>query len=250
MSIPQTSSTIDMSSAIIPATVSGDGPQFNKFPNEIFLEIIKYTVMLSPDTKNSRAVDSRYFAMLNAVGPFHRMRKVSKLFASLATVAFYENNNFDFRVLNPVLDDSSPWRTSAAAALPPVHARMFVKRMQILITLEDFFFMGPPGGKIVAKGQLKVVQHPITTVNQLRTFSLGARQLLTLTNVTTGFGNLEELDLSIYTDFRYRSTETILAVMAAAKFSLAADKVQISIKTNQGFVENWHPILANLIHRQ
>ena len=237
MSLPQATDTNNMSHVIIPAVVSASGPQFQQFPTEVLLEIFKYMVTYSPGSKAGKVVDNKLFSILNSYGVLHKLRKVSKFFAAFATQVFYETNDFMFA---PALER---WDPTMPAALPPVLFRGYLRRIHIYIVLTDYFFTPHPEGYIAANWEHSGVRNQIATVEELYTHCHGARQLRTLTDNTTGFGSLVELDLHIYANFCC-NVETALAVTAAARFSVKAGKVQLTI---EGASKDWHPELVKLI---
>ncbi|KAF1842980.1 uncharacterized protein K460DRAFT_367899 [Cucurbitaria berberidis CBS 394.84] len=248
MSLPQAPTENTMSHVIIPAAVEPSGPQFQRFPNELLLEIIKYSVALSPDSKLGNVVDKKYFYFLNSLGPFFKLRKVSKLFASLATRAFYEVNYFKFVSIN-AKPGQKALDTTIPMLLPPIHVRGYLRRIHLAICLADFFTTTNRGDE-VPQAQRWCAQHRITTIQDLFAHCYGARHLRALSDHTLASGRLSEVNLHILTDFRFLDAANFKATMALfteALFVVTAGKVQITVTNEWGLSEAWHTELVKTI---
>lgn len=231
-----------MSSAIIPATVPADGPQFQRFPNEVLIQILKHLLVFSAshDGKTQR------FIVLN--GRFSKMLRVSKGFAGIAREAFYGNNFFKFD--RYIVDESrlNQW----LAKIPPVSLRKFLRRIQITVMLSDRYFTVAPGNNNTTTTTPSYISQRIVGVNQLLLLCHGAGQLHNLTQAVTGFDRLEVLDILIRENFRY-DIDTSLALYQAAGFLVRAGKVSISAlpprkgEQHYNFPKPWFPRLVETI---
>lgn len=230
-----------MSINVIPATVLATGPQFTIFPNEILVEILKNVVMIAPDAKLGTIIDHNYFGFLNAMGKLPRLRRVSRLFSTLVTIAFYEINLFKFVPLEAT-------QHSIPAILPPISVRKYLRQIQINIILQDHFLTANPDGYLKPTPALRYINNPIVTANQLFEHCAGARQLRDLTNALTGFGGLEVLNLNIVANFSGGGdVQRSLAVIKAADFKVTAGKVNVVVTTSWGASLDWHPKLVATI---
>ena len=209
---------------VIPAAVSGSGPVFNRFPNEIYIEIFKFLLRLTPEAKLGTIIDLKYFTLLNAIGPFHRLCRVSKHFKMLANVVLYENNVFNF---NPKNRGGYEWVLGAfPPVLPPMAVRHHLRRMSITLLLQDYYFTSNPdhptgGHSIMAQ---------IVTAEQFLQHSVSGRSLRDLTNATSGFSNLLALDITIEENFHFRNNvAATIAAVKAAQISIRAKEVTVKV---------------------
>lgn len=207
---------------VIPATVSGSGPMFTRFPDEIYLEIFKVLLRISPGAKMGTVIDAKYFDYLNAMGPFYRLCRVSKHFKKLANVALYEANTFNFRRWNK---GGFPYRWGTTLPhLPRMVLRSHLRHISITFTLRDYFFTASPY-------RTESVMTQIANVDQLMQHSVGARSIRDLTHAVFGFSNLKTLNLTIHQRFAFlHNVAATIAVIKAAKLCVRAkDTVMMDV---------------------
>jgi hypothetical protein len=235
-----------MSSAIIPATVNSTGPQYQVFPNEVLIEILKYLLILPASMKP--------IAQLYVIrhGRYNKLLQVSKNFAACAREAFYGMNAFVFPALSKLRLPPTWWNeVEFAPRLPPVVVRQYLRRIHITIPLRDYYWTANPNddsGRIANR---------IVSLAQLYQHCDGARQLRDLTHAVTGFGRLEVLDLEIYEDFRFGfDVDTSLAIYRSAGFTVRAGQVNVSVwvpwqqkypEAREELSRHWYPRLVEVI---
>jgi hypothetical protein len=232
-----------MSSNIISESVSATGPTYQRLPNELIFELLKNLLLLPPISRPGVIIDKKRFDILNALNSFLNIRRVNKMFNAMAMQAFYLANDFTFKATE-IFNHSSPWKTSLTPALPPAHFRHYLRRIQIHITLEDYCTLTDPGNDLAS------TRHQITSVEDFFAVSPGARMLRDLTCGPTGFGNLDFLDLHIYTDFCF-DKQMALALVKEAAFAVCARCVEVVVEApaGDGMVVStpWCPELAELV---
>ncbi|KAH9873249.1 hypothetical protein J1614_005647 [Plenodomus biglobosus] len=234
-----------MSTNIIPASVAATGPQFQVFPNEILLEVIKYALIIKPGKAITPPVEARWFPFIWAMGVFRRMRHVSKTFNDLAIIAFYQGNEFLFNI-DKLFNPYPPCRQLPSgnivpALLPPIAVRHDLRHITINLVLEDFYYVGAPRHRYPHHS---TGLRPLVTVAQLFQYSASARQLRDLTRYMR---NLEVLNLILVIDFRGSSRTRSIALFKAAAFSVRANKVTVVTKDREGDSEDWHSSVAEVI---
>lgn len=214
-----------MNNNIIPAMVPAVGPQYTVFPPEILIKIFKYAVMRTDEDKEGRVVNSENFFLINNLGPFQYLRRVSKMFSVLSTIAFYEVNEFRFRIPGP--RDTKNRDRPYLARLPPLRVRNSLRCISIEIQLYDYYTTEP----------LSLEINRIIDLTDFFKYCHGARQLRDLTTFGIGFGALEVLNITIVTDFQY---EGALALVKSAGFSVKAGKVKVVAVGVGGRKQDWH----------
>ncbi|KAF2125794.1 hypothetical protein P153DRAFT_298850 [Dothidotthia symphoricarpi CBS 119687] len=230
----------------MPVTIPALGPQFNRLPNELLLEIFKHAVMLPSACELGDVIDEKTFKILLNVGPFARLRRVCKTFSALAIQVFYECNKFMF-TQKDIADNITKWQTSLPAQVPWSGVRHFLRRMTIHITLEDFFMTLSPEQAALPPSARQFTLEPLTNVQQLLEYCPGAVQLHGLTNALTGFSSLHNLDLHISTDVRTNNVGRFLRVLEDAGIKVRARKVLMDIRTVEDTFELWHPLLQQVV---
>ncbi|KAI8941285.1 hypothetical protein NX059_002515 [Plenodomus lindquistii] len=237
-----------MSSNVIPTSVAANGPQFQAFPNEILLEILKYYLILAPGTKTGTVVEATQFPFLFALGIFGRTRRISKTFNDLATMAFYMGNEFKFTTGNMFKPDMLLKFNASGlvlpALLPPLAMRTYLRHITIDIILQDFFETDYPVGVTVPRRAGLRALNPIVSVAQLFEHSPAARQLRDL---TTHMRHLEVLNLNIVTDFRLGNMAVACRVLKAAGFRVKAGRVEVVVKDRMGESQEWHEEVVEAI---
>jgi hypothetical protein len=189
------------------------GPMWIRLPLEIVLEIVIYTMMAQRIYNNGKVIDKDRYDFINNFRPFKEYRRLTWPWPrSTFMKAFYSGNDFVFKVNCPFT------RLSVPPALPPVVCRRFLRRIQIHIGLKDHYDIIMPGDYRATK--------IIRSVADLFKYSSGARILRDLTS-TSGFGNLEVLDLHILSHFAH-GHEAALALVEKAGFVVRARNVSIT----------------------
>lgn len=238
-----------MSQAIVPSTVLPLGPQFQRLPNELLLEIFKFAVKLPPAFKIGSVINKKIFEILVNFGPFARIRKVCKAFSALAIQSFYETNEFSFKPLSPVFHFNAV-SNCLSAQVPWAGARHFLRRINITIYMEDSYKILTPTEAAKPPHARRYHNQPITSVEELITHCPGTVQLLNLTNAISGFSSLHHLNLRIRTIVRVHNIGRWLDVLKELGIVLRAREVVMDIRTmanefNQ--FELWHPLLQQVI---
>lgn len=222
----------------IPEEVQPLGPMFRRLPVEILLEIFMYTMMGSPFYKRNSPVDKKRFDIINNFRPFMKSRLAWKPYSMALMRTFYRENEFIFKHFSTPFNRASIWNNSNPPTLPPVVCRASLRRIQVHISLTDHY-------SIIMPGDYKPTTQAIRTLDDLFMYSSGARLLRSLTNPSTGFANLDSLDLTIYMDFMHDS-EKVLALIKQAGFVVRARKVTITEPVRE-LDPTYYPGVAKLI---
>jgi hypothetical protein len=205
---------------IIPRAVTAAGTMFQRLPNEVVLPLLGYLFMVQgPMDKN------KYDIIKN---DFLNVSLASLNFANMAIEAMYMYNDFVFTQPR-VCNNKALWYTSLPPAVPAPIFRHYLRRIEVHIALEDYFFITKPGDYDADDEKHKLTRTPINSAKQLLKYSDGARFLHDLTKAADGFDRLESLDLHIYADFRYDGGAGLIAIREAS-FAVKAKKVTITIE--------------------
>jgi hypothetical protein len=206
---------------IIPNEVQPMGPMWQRLPMDITMEIMAYTIMVMPVyNKPGRIMNKKWFDILTGLGVFKKFRLWCLPQPMVMMKPFYQGHTFVFDNGNDL-----GWAAdeSVAPFLPPHAFRHLLRRIQVSITLHDFLYIVQPGSD-------RCMLHPFGSVDELMQHCPGARSLRNLTNTTTGFSNLDVLDLEIIPDFRSGNHMATLAIMTAAAFAVSARNVTITVQ--------------------
>jgi hypothetical protein len=225
-------------SNIIPATVPGLGPMFQRLPMELLFEIFK--VILADIRYQGTFIDKSDFDRIFDMG-IKNIASVSKEFSILVFQDFYKREYLNF-LCTGTYRKASRFGTTMPPDMPAPRLRHLLRRIRVEFVLEDTYLARQPG---VYNG---VKRMPITTGNDLLRFCSGVASLSTLTDALTGFSHLEALDINIIVDVR-GCRKTAVKVFKEAAISVRADWVTVSIKNRQGIPESWYGGLDHAITR-
>lgn len=197
------------------------GPMWQRLPMDITMEIMAYTLMIMPVyNKPGRIMNKKWFDILTGLGAFKKFRLWCLPQPMVIMRPFYQGHDFIF---DNGKDQQWGNMASAAPFLPPHAFRHLVRRIRVTIILHDFVYIAQPGSNTFTF-------RLFGSVAELIQHCPGARSLRNLTNSTTGFSNLDVLDLEIIPDFRSGNHMATLALMTAATFAVSARKVNITVQ--------------------
>jgi len=196
------------------------GPMWQRLPMDITIEIMVFTLMAMPvNNKPGRVINKKWFDILTGLGAFKKFRLWCLPQPTVIMKPFYQGHDFVFDHGTDILWDGPP----VAPILPPHAVRHLLRRIRVTIILHDYVLIAQPGSN-------NYMCQDLSSVNALMQHCPGARSLRNLTNSTTGFSNLDVLDLEIVPNFRSGNDTAILALMTAAAFAVSARKVNITVR--------------------
>ncbi|KAF2030680.1 hypothetical protein EK21DRAFT_111770 [Setomelanomma holmii] len=222
---PSTTALNMSSNNNIPQAIMPTAPMFQTLPTELLLEIFKHYIMMTPLKKPGTVVDQKRFAIINRTGYMSRICCLSGAMTFLSMEAYYSLNEFCFKAVD-VVNFLTPYMTSLPPPLPPLRFRKFLRRIQVHIALEDFYNITDSAEYSLPAHQRRSTRHAVTTTKELFDYCPGARTLATLTDMSTGFYTLQQLELHIHTWFLH-DEQTALAIVKEAGFALRARKVTV-----------------------
>jgi len=234
-------------SNIIPDTVLGLGPQFQRLPRVLIVKIFKMALQVTdlPPYESSPGTILCLDAALER--GFNHVAAVCRSSQALALELIYDANTIEFLCTGSYRKPSQ-FRTTMPPDMPHFQVRNLLRHIHVEFVFEDGYLAGHPANYSGISFSTRPARIPITTVGQLMLFSPSAAWFSMLTQTAVGFSNLDSLSIDIIVDVR-NNRQTALQIFQNANFSVHANSVRINIKNRQGVREDWHSSLDQAIAR-